>query len=81
VKKDGFEIVAFNKDKPISIKYKDYDDENKQKLTYIVPNDKIEHIENALKNHKSLSDFFVKLDVENINTRNISSISLFKKYI
>jgi hypothetical protein len=65
-KKDGFEIIAFEKDKPKSIRYQEYDKKDKQ-MTYLVPDNKLESIESILRKNQNSSDFFVKLYTENIN--------------
>jgi len=65
-KKDGFEIVAFQNNKPIPIKFKEYDRKHKN-LTYLISTNQVSYIENFLKEKEDLSDLFVKLDIKNIN--------------
>ena len=66
-KQDGFEFIALDKGKPISKRYQDYDEQNKQGFTYRIPYDRIEQIEKLLEESESSSDFFVKLHIENID--------------
>lgn len=68
-KQDGFEIIAFSKKVPISLQYKEYDENNKT-LSYLIPKGGIESIKKALQNLKNsdnTSNFFIDLQVNNIN--------------
>lgn len=77
-KKDGFEMVAFKKGNPISLKYRTYIKNNPQ-LTYLVEKEKIKSIEKTLSENENTSSVFVKLSVKNID-RNNQNICLSYHY-